>query len=122
VIKRGKRHDCFQNAGRAILSESNPALRYCEGYLTVGPVKAHHAWIENGETGELHEVTIPKTFSLRGIKTTRPPREQYVAVVRLSKPEYVTECFKQGIQAGIGPLLDENTFELPNVAESEETA
>ena len=116
MIKRGKRHDCFQNAGRAILSESNLALRYCEGYLTVGALKAHHAWIENVETGELHEVTIPKTFSLRGVKATRPPREQYVAVVRLSKPEYVTECLKQGIQAGIAPLLDETTFELQTKA------
>lgn len=99
------------------MSESNLALRYCEGYLTFGALKAHHAWIENVETGELHEVTIPKTFSLGGVKTTRPQREQYVAVIRLSKPEYVMECLKQGAQAGISALLDETTLELPKVAE-----
>jgi hypothetical protein len=46
------------------------------------------------------------------VKATRPPREQYVAVVRLSKTEYVRECVKQGIEAGIAPLLDDATFEL----------
>ena len=45
------------------------------GIFTVGALKAHHASIENVETGELHEVTIPKTFSLRGVKKPLGPHE-----------------------------------------------
>jgi len=105
-MRRRKANQCFQNAGRAILSHgvSNPNLRYCEGYLDdslTGPI--HHAWIEDVVTGELHEVTIPKRAVVK--------RKEYVAVISLTKTGYETQCLKLGWKPATCHLLDEHSFQ-----------
>lgn len=75
-MKTGLPHHCFENAGRAILQETDSHLRYVEGFHSLHGHRAHHSWLENIETGERFEVTLPTLCGL------------YEPIIRLDKARY----------------------------------
>lgn len=61
--KRGKQHQCYMNAGRAALYDSD--LTYVEGHVAVHGVPLEHAWLTD-KTGRLIDPTIKDGEGITG--------------------------------------------------------